>query len=103
MSSHQQRIEKISDKLKNWDYQLDRLEHRLIDLSDDARQRANETLTTLKEQRQQLASRLEESRNSAGEMLDELKQSMDKAADDLKQGLGKLRSQFGLKDDDSEE
>ncbi|EKF76055.1 hypothetical protein A11A3_01135 [Alcanivorax hongdengensis A-11-3] len=99
MASHQQRIEKISETLKNWDYQLDRLEHRLIDLSEEARQQAKEALADLKEQRKQMATRLEEGRSQAGEMLEDFKDGMEKTMDDFKERLQKMRHQVGDKDD----
>lgn len=100
MSSHNELIEKLTEKLKSWDYQIDRLEHRLADLGEEGRQKANDALASLKEQRKQLASRLEAGRNNANEMVDDLKDGMDKAMDDLKSSLKKIREQLGLKDDD---
>jgi len=35
MSSHHDRIAKLSKKLEEWDYKLDRLEHRIKDLPDE--------------------------------------------------------------------
>jgi uncharacterized coiled-coil DUF342 family protein len=37
MSSHHEQIEKFAKKLEEWDYKIDRMEHRVMDLPDELR------------------------------------------------------------------
>ena len=51
MSEKQSFIDKVRQQLEDWDYQLDRFEHRVQDLSHDIQDKAKEKLAEFKETR----------------------------------------------------
>ena len=56
--SHHDLIKKLSDKLENWDYQLDRLQARVSDYEDEAKAAAESAIEKLKAQEEALELRV---------------------------------------------
>ena len=47
MSSHHEHIEKFAKKAEEWDYKLDRLQHRLKDLPEEIKSKAQSSLPSM--------------------------------------------------------
>ena len=77
MSSHHAQIKLITDKLEEWDYKLDRLEHRLKDLPESVKQKSHEKLELLRGKRVKLLERKEALQSGAGDAVHEVEDSLE--------------------------
>lgn len=94
-------IDKIRSQLEDWNYQLDRLEHRLEDLAHDGQQRARDKIADFKHKRKQLEGRLAELEDTSERAFDDLRDGIELAWDGLKTGFFAARSEF--EDDDKKD
>lgn len=81
MSSHHELIEELSQLLEDWDYKLDRLTHRVVDLPKDVQQQTNDQLQKLKDFRESIRVQEKAIRNKASHSVDELEELIDLAQD----------------------
>lgn len=100
MSSHQDFIQKLRDQLEKLEYELDRFEHRAMDLKDEAREKLNENIQDLKHKKADLLDRMHQLEESGDRALDDIREGLEIAWDGIKLGLLAARSEF--KDDDEE-
>lgn len=98
MPSHEDYIQKLRNQLEEWDYELDRLEHRVEDLSNEARQRAKQKLEDAREYRQEVEGKLKRLEGAAGDAIQDIRDGLELAWDGLKTGFAAARSEF---EDDS--
>lgn len=77
MTSRQEYIDKLKDKLTEWDNEIDKMEIKARQANEDLRHQWEKRKLDLKEKRQDLSSRLEKVRNSADDTWDDLKRQMD--------------------------
>ena len=92
-------IEKLRRQLEEWDYQLDRFEHRVDDLSHDLRAKARTQVEEFRGKRRELESRIGELEKASERALEDLRDGIELAWDGLKTGFYAARSEFE-KDDD---
>lgn len=98
MTSRQEYIDRLRKQLEEWDYELDRLEHRLEDLTDEAHSRARQKLEEAREYRHDVEGRLRKLEEAAGNALEDIRNGLEIAWDGLKTGFYAARSEF---EDDS--
>lgn len=98
MASHEEYIQKLRNQLEEWDYELDRLEHRVEDLGNEARERAKQKLEDAREYRREVEGKLKKLESAAGEALQDIRDGIELAWDGLKTGFAAARSEF---EDDS--
>lgn len=98
MASHEEYIQKLRKQLEEWDYELDRLEHRVEDLGNEARERAKQKLEDAREYRRDVEGKLKKLEGAAGEALQDIRDGIELAWDGLKTGFAAARSEF---EDDS--
>lgn len=77
MSNHKDFIDKISAKLQDWDYETDRLEHRLNDLKEEAKDKMQETINALKDKKNEMIAQLEELESVTEEVAEDIKDGLD--------------------------
>ena len=94
MSSHQEYIDRLRKQLEEWDYELDRLEHRVRDLADQARERAKKQLESARGYRQDVEKKLERLEDSANHALEDLRDGLEIAWDGIKTGYYAARAEF---------
>lgn len=99
MSAHQDLIEKISNRLKDWDYQLDRLEHRISDLTGDAKQAARQRLEEARTHRQELRQKLDQAKGEAEQTLDSVRDNLESGFNNLKSRINSMRDDLFGRDD----
>ncbi len=87
MSSHNELIDKISQKLRDWDYEIDRIEHKAIDLKDEALEKKDELLAEFRDKRTQLEQKLEEFEDVSEEVKKDLSDSLHTSWSSLELGL----------------
>lgn len=92
-------IDRIRRQLEDWDYQLDRFEHRVEDLGHELRARAQARVQEFRGKRHELEQRLGELEKASERALEDLKDGIELAWDGLKTGFYAARSEFE-KDDD---
>lgn len=77
MSSHHQLIEKFSDQAEKWDYDLDRLQHRIKDLEGELEQGLKHTVEELKLKRDGLKARVSELEDAAEDSAEEIAEGVE--------------------------
>ncbi len=92
-------IDKIRRQLEDWDYQLDRFEHRVEDLSHELQSKAKQQVAEFRHKRHELEGRLGELEKTSERALEDLRDGIELAWDGLKTGFYAARSEFE-KDDD---
>lgn len=92
--------DRIRQQLEDWDYQLDRFEHRVEALSQELRDKAKSRVTEFRDKRHELEQRLEQLEKASERALEDLKDGIELAWDGLKTGFYAARSEFE-KDDDN--
>jgi chromosome segregation ATPase len=92
-------IEKLRRQLEEWDYQLDRFEHRVGDLSQDLQAKAKSQVAEFRGKRRELEGRIGELEKASERALEDLRDGIELAWDGLKTGFYAARSEFE-KDDD---
>lgn len=98
MASHHEYVQKLRNQLEEWDYELDRLEHRLEDLGNEGRRRAEEKLEEARQYRRDVEGKLKKLESSTGNALEDIREGLELAWDGLKTGFAAARSEF---EDDS--
>lgn len=91
--------DKVRQQLEDWSYQLDRLEHRVADLSKEGGEKAKLSLADFRSRRDQLEARLKTLESASESAVEDLKDGIEIAWDGLKTGFYAARSEFE-KDDD---
>lgn len=101
MSSHKAFINKISSQLEKWDYDLDRLEHRVEGISDDLKEQLNKTITELKSSRSALSEKVSEYEQAGEDAVEDIKEGLEIAWDSIKMALLSAKSEF-LKEEEED-
>lgn len=94
MPSQHEYVNRLRQQLEDWDYQLDRLEHRVQDLGNDARDRAKQKLADVRRYRADVEARLKKLESAAGDALEDVRDGLEIAWDGLKTGFLAARSEF---------
>jgi len=84
MASHHELIKDLTDKLEEWDYKLDRLEHRARDLPKDLRTEVEAKLEKLKSYRAKLEDAEQALRNDTDKAVHEVEASIEDVWDTVK-------------------
>lgn len=98
MSEQKSFADKVRQQLEDWDYQFDRFEHRVGDLSQELQGKAREVVSDFSEKRKELESKLKDLEEASERALEDLKDGIEIAWDGLKTGFYAARSEF--EDDD---
>lgn len=92
--SHSELIEKIKAQLEEWDYEIDRMEHRAEEVQADVKTRYHHLLDDLKEKRTELVNKLDQYEDAAEDALEDLKEGVEMAWDSIKLGFLAAKSEF---------
>lgn len=84
MSSHHDQIQTIANKLEEWDYKLDRLEHRLMDIPEGLRKTVHHKLEQVKQKRDQMLKRKAALQSGAGHAIHDAEESVEAVWDGVK-------------------
>lgn len=84
MSSHHDQIAKLSKTLEEWDYKLDRLEHRVKDLPEELKAIAEKKYQKLLEFRDSFKAKEEALIDASEHALEEIEHSVEEAVDTFK-------------------
>lgn len=84
MSSHKDKINKLSQTLEDWDYKLDRLEHRVKGLPDELKAATEKKYQKLLDFRESLKQKEQDLIESSEQAFDEIEASIDETVDTFK-------------------
>ena len=84
MSSHKDKIAKLSQTLEDWDYKLDRLEHRLKDLPDEIKAKADAKYEKLLGFRDSLKKKEQDLVSASEDAVEDIEHSIDETVDTFK-------------------
>ena len=88
-------LQYLRQRLEEWEYQFDRFQHRMEDLSDELRDQASERLAGLKQRSDALRTKIAELENQSELALEDIRDGLDLAWDSLRLGLLSARGEFG--------
>jgi chromosome segregation ATPase len=94
MTDEQSFTDQIKAQLEDLRYQLDRLQHRIEDMADDAKVKAEAMLDDLETKGKELEKRLDELEDVAEDALEDVKNGLEIAWDGLKTGFYAAKSEF---------
>ena len=94
MASRQEYIDKLKDKLTEWDNEIDKLEIKARQANEDLRHQWEKRKLDLQEKRQDLNTRLDKLRNSADDTWDDLKKNIDETWDSVSQGIRDMKDKL---------
>ena len=94
MTSRHEYIDKLKEKLDEWDTDIDELEQSAQKVKADLKFELEDQLTSLKLKRDIAKLRLSEIKDSGEEAWEDLKAGAEEAWDDLKVAIEKARSHF---------
>ncbi len=77
MSSHHEQIQKLAKTLEDWDYKIDRLEHRVKDLPEELRSIAQNKYQKLLDYRAELKAKEEKIIESSEHAVHEIEKSIE--------------------------
>ena len=92
--SHSELIEKVKAQLEEWDYELDRMEHRAEAVQADLKSKYHQLLDELKNKRTELIDKLDQYEDAAEDALEDLKEGVEMAWDSIKLGFLAAKSEF---------
>jgi len=84
MSSHKDKIAKLAQILEEWDYKVDRLEHRVKDLPDELKASVEKKYQKLLAYRDNLKEKEVELKNASGHAVEEIEHSIEEVVDTFK-------------------
>ena len=84
MSSHKDKIAKLTQTLEEWDYKVDRLEHRVKDLPDEIKAVAVKKYQKLLNFRDSLKEKEAELKNASEHAVEDIEKSIDEVVDTFK-------------------
>lgn len=84
MSSHHQKIEQISQLMEEWDYKIDRLEHRIQGLPAELNEEIQEKYQQLKAYRSSLQEKQHALKEAPAHIVEEIADYLDDAKDAIK-------------------
>lgn len=84
MSSHHQKIEQISQLMEEWDYKIDRLEHRIQGLPAELNEEIQEKYQQLKAYRSSLQEKQHTLKEAPAHIVEEIAEYLDDAKDAVK-------------------
>lgn len=94
MSKRQEYIDKLKSKIDEWDKDIEQLEAKARQASEDARHKWESRKLELEEKRADMKGRLERLRNSADDTWSELKEEIDLAWDTLSKGIKDMKDKL---------
>src|SRR5690554_7807720 len=80
-------IDKMRNQLEDWDYQLDRFEHRVKDMRAELQNKAKVRIEEFRDKRRELEARVAELEKSSERALEDLRDGVELAWDGLKTGF----------------
>jgi chromosome segregation ATPase len=84
MASHKDKINKLAQTLEEWDYKLDRLEHRVKNLPDEIQAAAEKKYQKLLDFRDSLKEKEQALIESSEQALEEIEDSIEETIDTFK-------------------
>ena len=94
MTTRKEYIDNLSQKLKSWDSEISKLELRLKESSDEAKENLRKRIIELKIKRENLENRIEVLKNSSEDAWKEIKKGMEKIEDEIKETIENVKSKF---------
>jgi archaellum component FlaC len=84
MSSHKDNIAKLAQTLEEWDYKVDRLEHRIKDLPDELKAVAEKKYQKLLAVRDSLKEKEAKLKSASNDAVEDIEKSIDEVVDTFK-------------------
>ncbi len=94
MSSHHKMIQKMAEQLETWDYELDRLQHRLGELEGELESDVKQNLEELKLKKDGLRARLAALGSAAESSADELLEGVEIAKLILEESFSEAKNKL---------
>lgn len=98
MSAIHEFVTKLQQQLEDLDYQFDRFEHRVDDLTRDAQERAKTLMDDVRHRRNELNEKLDKVEQQSNAAIDDVKDGLEIAWDGLKTAYYAVRSEFESED-----
>ena len=92
-------LQSLGQRIEEWEYQLDRFQHRVADLGDQARARADQQVAELQALRNELKDKLQHLEGQGEQALEDIRDGLELAWDGLHLGLLSARTEFEAKED----
>ena len=102
MSKSHEYLDIFKAQLEDWEYQFNRLEARVEDVQDEARDKLEETIKEFRANRKELQDKLAKFEDAAEDAWQDIKDGLELAWDSLKLGVLAARSEFMDKSSESE-
>lgn len=94
MSSHKDLIAKLGKTLEEWDYQIDRLEHRVQGAPAELKSRLDDKMKSVQKYKAIVKDKISEIEKASNTAVDELNKTADDAWSSLKTAYDDLKSEF---------
>jgi len=88
-------LQHLRQRLEDWEYQLDRFQHRMEDISEELRDQARERLAELRQRSEALRAKIADLESRGELALEDIRDGLDLAWDGLRLGLLSARGEFG--------
>lgn len=102
MSNRQQYIDKIAAQLEEWDYDMDRLEHRVKDYQGEIKTKFEEKLKEVRNDISQVNHKVKEFVEASEDALEDLKDGLEIAKEGIRLGIASAQSEF-VQDEEEEQ
>lgn len=94
MSERRDFVQRAKQQLEDWDYQLDRFEHRVEDLARETQDKARALLRDAREQRSKLKDKLDSIESHSEAAWEDIKDGAEIAWDGLKTAYYAAKAEF---------
>lgn len=94
MTTRKEYIDNLSLKLKSWDAEISKLELRLKESSDEAKENLNKRIAELRIKKENLQNRIEVLKSSSEEAWKEIKNGMEKIESEIQETIENVKSKF---------
>jgi len=94
MSSHKKLIKKLSKTLEEWDYQIDRLEHRVQGAPAEVKSKLDEKMKSVQKYKEIIKDKIGEVEKTSSAAVDDLNKTIDDTWASLKTAYDDLKSEF---------
>lgn len=92
--SRKEYVEKLKNQIEEWEYDLNRLEHRIDDVQEDLKEKYKVAVKDLKVKKDEMLEKAKHVESSTEEAWDDLKNGIEMAWDSLKLGILAAKSEY---------
>jgi predicted nucleic acid-binding Zn-ribbon protein len=94
MTTRKEYIDDLSVKLKSWDTEISKLELRLKESSNEAKENLSKRIAELEVKKENLQNRIEVLKSSSEDAWSEIKSGMEKIESEIQETLENVKSKF---------